>query len=141
MNTYLPPVMTPRRLRMLVSLAAVCLLARAAELAPAKQGVPENPRPSVSGFSPASVVAGSPSFTMIVVGNDFVTGAAVGFGGTSLPPRDVNGVQITVDVPSSALVQAGNRIVSVTNPPPGGGTAQAWMPFQVTAPPPTPPQP
>jgi hypothetical protein len=115
------------------------LLAFARRVSPAAQIIVNNPRPSVSGFSPSSVVAGSPSITLYISGNDFVAGAMVTFGATSILLTDLNGAQITVSIPSSALVQAGSRIVAVTNPPPGGGTAQALMPFQVTAPP-TPPQ-
>ena len=123
-----------------VTLTCLGLLAFARRVSPAAQVIVNNPRPSVSSFSPSSVVAGSPSITLYISGNNFVAGAFVTFGGELLPPRDLNGAQITVSVPSSALVQAGSRIVSVTNPPPGGGTAQALMPFQVTAPPPPPPQ-
>jgi hypothetical protein len=131
------PAARMRFLAMLV-LGTVCALACAAQLSSSAQLVVNNPRPNVTSFSPMSVAAGSPSITLYITGNNFVAGAFVGFGGTSIMPRDINGAQITLDVPSSALVQAGTRIVSVTNPPPGGGTAQALIPFQVVAPPPPP---
>jgi hypothetical protein len=126
------------RLLPILGLGFICALACATQLSSSTQLAVNNPRPNVSSFSPMSVVAGSPSITLYISGNDFATGATVGFGGTLIMPRDINGAQITVDIPSSALVQAGTRIVSVTNPPPGGGTAQALMPFQVIAPPPRP---
>ena len=140
MKRHSQSIVTRRRLFTILALMCIGLLAFARRGSPAGQVIVNNPRPSVSSFSPSSVVAGSPSITLYISGNNFVEGAMVTFGGESILPRDLNGAQITVSVPSSALVQPGSRIVSVTNPPPGGGTAQALMPFQVTAPPPPPPQ-
>jgi IPT/TIG domain len=139
MSSRLQSAVTRRRFFTGAALTCLGLLAFARRVSPAAQIIVNNPRPSVSSLSPSSVVAGSPSITLYITGNNFVDGAFVTFGGESLPPSSLNGAQITVSVPSSALVQAGSRIVSVTNPPPGGGTAQALMPFQVTAPP-LPPQ-
>ena len=114
-------------------LMCVGLLVSAPALLPA-QLVVNHPAPTVTSFSPGSAVAGSPSVTMVIIGNNFVDGAVVTFGGQPLRPQDLGGSQITVSVPSSALVQVGSRLVSVINPPPGGGTASALMPFQVTSP-------
>jgi IPT/TIG domain len=122
------------------TLVCVCLLSGAPALSPAAQLVINHPAPTVTSFSPSSAVAGSPSITLTVFGNNFVDGAVVTFGGQPLLAQDFSGSQITVSVPSSALVQVGSRLVSVTNPPPGGGTASALMPFQVTPPPTPPPQ-
>ena len=123
-----------------LALACICALACARELSPAAQLIINNPLPSVSSFSPASVVAGSPSITLTISGTNFVDEAIVTFGTETFKPRDVSGTQITLSIPSSALVQVGSRTVAVTNPPPGGGTAAALTPFQVTAPPTPPPQ-
>ena len=122
------------------ALVCICLLASVPALSPAAQLVVNHPAPTVTSFSPSSAVAGSPSITLVIIGNNFSDGAMVTFGGQPLRPQDLGGSQITVSVPSSALVQVGSRLVSVTNPPPGGGTSSALMPFHVTPPPP-PPQP
>jgi IPT/TIG domain len=127
-----------KRLLVLLSLYCLCALA-ARSLSPAAQLVINHPAPTVTSFSPTSVVAGSPSITLTILGNNFMDESTVTFGGQRLKPQSLGGSQITVSVPSSALVQVGSRLVSVTNPPPGGGTTSALMPFQVTAPP-TPPQ-
>jgi hypothetical protein len=126
--------LAPRLL--LAARALVCFGALACTplLTPAAQVGINNPSPTVNSFSPASAVAGSPSITLTIFGNNFVEGAQVTFGGERLFIRDLTGSQITVSVPSSALVQVGSRLVTVTNPPPGGGTASALMPFQVTPP-------
>jgi IPT/TIG domain len=126
--------------RLLLLLPFYCLWGPAAPrpLWPAAQLVINHPAPTVTSFSPSSAVAGSPAITLTIIGNNFVDEAVVTFGGQPLKPRDLSGSQITVSIPSAALVQVGSRLVSVSNPPPGGGTASALMPFQVTAPP-TPP--
>jgi hypothetical protein len=119
-------------------LVSACLLTCAPLLSSAAQLVLNHPAPTVNSFSPVSAVAGSPSITLYIMGNNFVDGAIVTFGGQQLNAQDIAGSRITVSIPSSALVQAGLRQVSVTNPPPGGGTTSALMPFQVTSPPPQP---
>jgi len=131
-----------RRCLKLQSLAALlCVAAIGVEpiRSPAAQVVPNNPVPTVNSFSPASAVAGAPSVTLDIAGNNFVDGATVGFGDQSLPPQSVSLSHIVVVVPSSALVQPGPRLISVSNPPPGGGTTAALTLFQVIAPPPPPP--
>ena len=122
-----------------LALACICGLACAYEISRAAQLIINNPLPSVSSFSPPSAVAGSPSITLTISGTNFVDEATVNFGAQTFKPSALTGTQITVSIPSSSLVLVGSRSVAVTNPPPGGGTAAALTPFQVTAPP-TPPQ-
>lgn len=124
-----------------LAFACICGLTCAYELSHAAQLIINNPLPSVSSFSPASAVAGSPSITVTINGTNFVDQAIVTFGAERFKPRELGGTQITVSIPSSALVQVGSRTVAVANPPPGGGTAAALTPFQVTPPPTPPPQP
>jgi hypothetical protein len=125
-----------KRLLLLLLLSCLCALVGAPAASPAPQIVINHPLPTISSFNPSSAVAGSPSFTMTISGNNFVEGATVTFGGQSVTIQDLGLSQIVVFVPSSSLVQAGLRQVSVTNPPPGGGMSAAQMPFQVIAPPP-----
>jgi trimeric autotransporter adhesin len=122
----------------LLPLCCLCLLAGTpvASLAPQSVG---NSAPTVASFTPTSAVAGSPAITIAISGNNFVEGATVTFSGQPLTILQFGGSQIIASVPASSLVQVGLRQVSVTNPPPGGGTGTALMPFQVV-PPPTPPQ-
>jgi len=118
-----------------LAFACICGLACAYEISHAAQLIINHPLPSVSSFSPASAVAGSPSITLTISGSNFIDEAIVTFGAETFRPRELSGTQITISIPSSALVQVGSRTVAVTNPPPGGGTAAALTPFQVTAPP------
>lgn len=127
-----------RSFHLMLALAFIGLLAGPPLLSPAAQLVINHPAPTVTSFSPTSAVAGSPSITLSIFGNNFMDESTVTFGGQPLRPQSAGGSEITVSVPASALVQVGSRLVSVTNPPPGGGTASALTAFQVT-PPPTPP--
>jgi trimeric autotransporter adhesin len=123
------------RRRCLQFLAAfLCAIAAWPALAPAAQ-VLNNPAPTVNSFSPTSAVAGSPSITLDIFGNNFLESATVSFGGQPLMPQALTLSHITVVVPSSALTQAGTRYIYVSNPPPGGGTTMALMQFQVVPPP------
>jgi hypothetical protein len=128
--------------RSFLGLALCCLCAIAAQLPiRANQLVIPNPYPDVTSFSPKSAKAGSRNIVLTIHGSNFIDGATVSFGADPLRPRLVSGTQITVVVPASALVRPGSRLVSVTNPPPGGGTRAAVTPFRVTATPPPKPEP
>ena len=121
-----------RRFQSLAALLCAAAIAALPALAPAAQ-VLNNPAPTVNSFSPTSVVAGSPSLTLDIFGNNFLEGATVSFGGQPLMPQALTLSHITVVVPYSALTQAGTRYIYVSNPPPGGGTTMALMQFQVVA--------
>ena len=92
-----------------------------------------NPVPTITSLSPSSAIVGSPSFSLIISGTNFVSGATVTFGTSNLPNPLVNaqGTQITVTVPASDLANTGQIPVTVTTPPPGGGPSNQ-LPFSVT---------
>jgi hypothetical protein len=121
-------------LKCIAALVCVVVIGALPLLLPAAQ-VLNNPAPIVNSFSPMSAVAGTPSITLDIFGNNFLDGATVGFGGQPLMPQSLTLSHIAVVVPSSALVQPGPRYISVSNPPPGGGTTMALMQFQVNPPP------
>jgi hypothetical protein len=92
-----------------------------------------NPAPTLTNFSPNSIVQGSPSFTLVVNGTGFL--GTVG----SAPITEVlwNGsvraanamltspTTISVTIPSTDVATQGTAAVSVRNPSPGGGTSIA----------------
>jgi hypothetical protein len=71
---------------------------------------------TVSGLAPASIPAGSGSFTMTISGSNFNAGAVVDFGTAVLFPTSVTPNSITVIVPSYLLFRSDRVPVSVTNP-------------------------
>jgi len=97
-----------------------------------------NPSPSISSVSPLSFTVGS--FTLTINGANFVSGAQVSFGGTSLATTFVSNTQLTA---TGTEPTAGTYAVSVSNPNPGASTSGS-VNIQVNAagnpnPPPPPP--
>src|SRR5437762_1669711 len=84
--------------------------------------------PVILSIDPTSVVAGSASFTMIVNGANFVTGAQVRFNGSTLSTTLVSSSQLTAIVPSTRILNAGTINVTATNP---GSTASGAVTFTV----------
>ena len=78
--------------------------------------------PAISSLSPASVVAGSGTFTLTITGGTFQSGAVVSFGSAVLFPSAVSSTRITVTVPGYLVTLAGSIPVTVTNPGPSGGS-------------------
>ena len=85
--------------------------------------VEPQPAPAIASLSPPFVAAGGTAFTLTVNGSGFTPQSQVVLGATSLPTRFVNTTQITVQVPASAIANAGTTNVAVQNPAPGGGTS------------------
>jgi uncharacterized protein (DUF1800 family) len=76
----------------------------------------QNPIPTVSAVTPALIPAGS--FSLIVNGNKFASGAKVIFGGQTLTTTYVSASQLTATGTATAA-QAGTVNVAVVNPDPG----------------------
>jgi hypothetical protein len=84
-----------------------------------------NPVPAVTTFSPASIPAGGPSFTLTVNGSNFVSGATVLFNGLPRVTTFVNAGQLTAAILASDIQFVGTATVVVTNPVPGGGVSNS----------------
>jgi hypothetical protein len=82
-----------------------------------------NPTPTTTGLSPASAVAGGPGLTLTVNGSGFVTGSVVRWNGEDRPTTYVSATQLTAAIPGTDLGVTGTVPVTVSNPAPGGGTA------------------
>ena len=82
---------------------------------------PQPPRPTITTFSPNSVVAGSGAFTLTINGTNFVPSSMVSFGGAAPTTTFVNSTQLAAAIPASSIASTGTVAVTVTNP--GGGTS------------------
>ena len=89
------------------------------------------PGPSISGFSPPSVLAGSAGFLLTVNGSGFLNGATVIWGSTSLGTNFAGATQLTASVPASLIGTAGTFNLQVQNP---GGATSAAAAYAVTTP-------
>ena len=99
----------------------------------------QNPVPTISQLSPSSITAGGAAFQLTVTGSNFVNGAVVQWGGSTLTPISVSGSQLTVSIPATDIVSAGSVPVTVVNPSPGGGTSSV-LTFTITTTSTPPPQ-
>jgi uncharacterized protein (DUF1800 family) len=82
-----------------------------------------NPIPQISSVSPAQVNVGA--FTLTISGTNFVSGATVAFGGSSLTTTSVSGTQIIATGTATAS-QAGFSVpLQVTNPNPGSSSSNS----------------
>jgi uncharacterized protein (DUF1800 family) len=75
-----------------------------------------NPIPVVTGISPPQVNVGT--FTLTITGSEFVNGATVSFGGTTLTTSFVSSTQLTASG-TATPAQVGAVTVAVMNPDPG----------------------
>ena len=96
------------------------------------------PVPTLNSMNPTTIVAGSFDFALTAFGNNFASTAVLNFNGAPMPTTTASNAQsVTAKIPASAVANAATVQVTVTNPPPGGGTSAA-LPFSITVPNPLP---
>jgi hypothetical protein len=95
-----------------------------------------NPAPTISSISPATTVAGSGGFTLVITGTNFVTNSVVRWNGSDRTTTFVSSTQLTAAIPASDVATAGTANVTVFNPAPGGGESGA-VTFTINNPVPT----
>lgn len=78
-----------------------------------------NPTPVITSLSPASVAQGSGPFTITITGTGFLPASTVTFNGIGLPATYISATQLSISLPTGAVV--GSYAIIVTNPTPGGG--------------------
>lgn len=84
-------------------------------------GGPPNPVPAIAAISPNGSQQNGSSFTLSVVGSNFLSASTVQWNTGPLSTTFVNSQLLTAEVPASAISGAGSQIVTVVNPAPGGG--------------------
>jgi len=84
---------------------------------------------SIGSLSPANITAGSPQFTLTVVGTGFVAKTVVQWNGQTLATQlltdssgNVVGTSATATVPASLVAKAGTAFVNTLSPHSGAGT-------------------
>jgi redox-regulated HSP33 family molecular chaperone len=95
-----------------------------------------NPVPAITSLSPSTATAGSAALTLTVNGTGFVSGSVVNFNGSARVTTFVSATQVTAAILASDVASVGTPAVTVTNPPPGGGTSGS-LTFTVNNPVPT----
>lgn len=98
---------------------------------------PQNPVPTISAISPNSSEQGGSTFTLSVVGSNFMAQSQVQWNGNQLATTFVSSALITAAIPASDVASANANTVTVANPAPGGGTSNS-LSFAVPCPVPHP---
>lgn len=88
-----------------------------------KQMVVEYPVPVITALNPGSSFADDISFTIGVIGTNFVNGSVVRWNGTNLNTTFQSPTLLTALVPAALIATAGTANITVFNPTPGGGTS------------------
>ncbi len=89
-----------------------------------------NPQPTLSNLSPASVTAGSGAFTLTLNGTNFIPASVVQVNGSNRTTTFVSSTRLTATIPASDVASAAALSVSVVNPGPGGGVWAINLPVQ-----------
>lgn len=79
-------------------------------------GVAFTTKPRILTLEPATVRLGSPEFTFIVMGSDFLPGAAIVFGDNALETVFRSGTQLEAQLSAGLLMEGGSIDVRVRNP-------------------------
>ena len=95
-----------------------------------------NATPAITGVVPASGTVGGAGFTLTVGGSNFVNGAVVRWNGADRTTTFVSATSLTASIPGGDLATAGNALVTVFNPAPGGGLSNT-LAFAINNPAPT----
>jgi 6-phosphogluconolactonase (cycloisomerase 2 family) len=91
------------------------------------------PKPVITGLTPASKPAGATNVLLSVNGIDFTPQSVVKVNGANRPTNFINDTLLTVNMPDSDFANAGNLNITVFTPTPGGGTSNSAT-FIVLAP-------
>ena len=107
------------------SLVAVALGGATVLSCTADIGAPprDAPIPDVSSISPATTVEGAPAMTITVTGGDFVAHSVVRWNGSDRPTTYIDVGHLEVAIPAADLASAQINVITVFNPPPGGGVS------------------
>jgi len=87
--------------------------------------VPPNPVPTITSLSPSTVTAGGAGFDLTVTGGGFVSGAVLSWGIQQRATAYLSDTSVRASILNSDVADGGTVMVTVSNPPPGGGTSNA----------------
>lgn len=86
-----------------------------------------SPVPQITSLSPSGVFTGDGQFTVTITGNNFVSQSAVNVNGSARQTAYRNSTSLQAIVLASDVANAGTLQIVVVNPPPGGGTSNAFL--------------
>ena len=92
------------------------------------------PPPVVTSLSPNRAFVGQASFTLKVIGSEFVSSSIALWNGLSRPTTFISPTEIRAAIGASDLMSTGTAQVAVRTPSPGGGTSGS-LPFTIDVPP------
>ncbi len=92
------------------------------------------PVPVVSSLSPSSAIAGGGGLSITVLGSGFTSSSVVNWNGSPRPTTFLTSTQLRAAIADADVAALGTAQVSVTTPPPGGGTSGALTFSMVPAP-------
>lgn len=95
---------------------------------------PVVPVPTITSLDPPGVVAGRPSFDLVVSGSGFVQGSTLKWNGADRATTFVSATQVKATIAAADVATPGSVLVTVTNPAPNGGTSNS-LTFAVIVPP------
>src|SRR5579863_3542971 len=92
-----------------------------------------NPVPFLNqALSPVSTQPGSPEFTLTVGGTGFASSAVVNWNGSSRLTEVISSSLLRATITTTDVARAGTASITVTNPPPGGGTSNVvFFPIRI----------
>jgi plastocyanin len=93
--------------------------------------VGNTPVPTITSIAPSSAPVGSGVLSLSVAGTNFTSGSKVHWNSQERPTTVVSVTQLVAAIPSTDLAAAGQALISVANPPPGGGSSNAVV-FTIT---------
>ena len=93
-----------------------------------------NPVPTITSMSPTSALAGDAGFALRVVGTGFVQGSVVQWNGTARNTQTLSPTELAATITPGDIANSGSAVVTVANPPPGGGVATGSLTFRIDGP-------
>ena len=112
---------------------ALVLLASMVDCSTSSSSAPTPEPPVILGFAPGFLPAGASGQTVTMVGERFLSGAAVSFNGLPRAATLVDATQITFSLTPSDLATVGSFPVVVSNPGNGGSSTEATFPVTPAA--------
>lgn len=80
--------------------------------------------PVINSLQPATVIAGSPAFSLTVLGSGFVSGSTVNLAGAALPTTWVDATEVSAQLTAAQVAAAGNLSITVATPAGAASSAQ-----------------
>lgn len=98
----------------------------ASSVVSATQGITVfNPVPTITAYAPTTRTANGPSFTLNLTGTDYVLSSTVLWNGSPRTTTFITATRLQATINASDIITAGFYTVTVINPGPGGGLANA----------------